>query len=292
MKIFLISPLKPEYRDISDAVKEAACSDYGKYPSTLISPEDFIITGLRHEKELQKEIENSDLIIADVSENNSYNIFELGFAKAANKPVLFIAKRESTLPFFISSNYLIHYYDRNRLKETLVVPLINQLAKINLNELSKGLDILQKSISKTVFISYSHEDKEYLKRLIVHLRPFEKLGRIDIWSDDKIKAGEKWKEAIEKALNKAAIAILLISADFLASDFIVDNELPPLLKYAEEKGTVILPVILKPCLFKYNVGLSQFQSINDPKTPMSKLIENDREEIFVKIAEEINSLLK
>ncbi len=52
----------------------------------------------------------------------------------------------------------------------------------------------------------------------------------------KIKAGDKWKEKIERALEKSAIAILLISADFLASDFIVDNELPPLLKSAEGKG--------------------------------------------------------
>ena len=54
-------------------------------------------------------------------------------------------------------------------------------------------------------------------------------------------SGEKWKQKIEKALNDASIAILLISADFIASDFIINNELQPLLKNAEEKGTVILP---------------------------------------------------
>jgi hypothetical protein len=70
------------------------------------------------------------------------------------------------------------------------------------------------------------------------MRPFEKKGVIDLWVDTKINVGEKWKEKIQQALDRAAIAILLISADFLASDFIIDNELPPLLKAAEEKGNL------------------------------------------------------
>jgi len=83
---------------------------------------------------------------------------------------------------------------------------------------------------QSVFISYNHKDKDSLERVQVHLRPLVKQNKIDLWDDTRIKAGEKWKEGIEKALRNAKIAILLLSADFLASDFIVDNELPPLLK--------------------------------------------------------------
>jgi hypothetical protein len=53
-----------------------------------------------------------------------------------------------------------------------------------------------------------------------------------------LRAGDKWKREIEKALQRATAAVLLVSADFLASDFITDNELPPLLKNAEEQGRV------------------------------------------------------
>lgn len=291
MRVFLIAPLKSEFRDINAAIREAVSSDHGKNPGELITPEDFFASGIPIAEKLSEEISNSDMIIAEISESNSYNLFEVGIAKAMNKPILFIAQRESELPLFIVTNYIIQYYDRNRLKETLVFPLMKRLSDIVLKDLKNEKYFVETEKNKTVFISYSHADRDYLNRLCIHLRPFEKGGQIDIWSDTKIKAGEKWKQVIENALNKAAIAILLISADFLASDFIVDNELQPLLKYAEQKGTVILPVILKPCLFTHNSSLSQFQSINDPKLPLSKLNENDKEEIYVRIAEEVFSLI-
>jgi hypothetical protein len=104
-------------------------------------------------------------------------------------------------------------------------------------------------VNPSVFISYSHADSEWLKRVQIHLKPLERKGLILPWDDTKIEPGMQWKDEINKALDSARVAILLISADFLASDFIVDNELPPLLASAEEHGTLIFPVILKPCLF-------------------------------------------
>jgi transcriptional regulator with XRE-family HTH domain len=127
---------------------------------------------------------------------------------------------------------------------------------------------------RSLFISYSHTDKEYLDRLLVHLRPLQKSGLIDPWNDTRIVAGDKWKEEIEKALEKAAVAVLLISADFLASNFIVDNELPPLLKKASDEGTVILPLILKPCGFIRDKSLSIFQAVNSPDAPLSGMDEH------------------
>ena len=78
----------------------------------------------------------------------------------------------------------------------------------------------------------------------------------------------------------------------MASDFIINNELPPLLKSAEEKGKAILSLIVKPCRFTSNESLSVFQAINDPKNPLSKLNENDREEMYVKVADRIDNLVK
>ena len=101
----------------------------------------------------------------------------------------------------------------------------------------------------TVFISYSHQDSRWLKRLQVHLKPLERGGIIDRWDDTRIAAGQQWKAEIERALDSARVAVLLVSADFLASDFIDKQELPPLLQAAEEAGATILPLVVAPCLF-------------------------------------------
>src|SRR5690606_7893081 len=126
-----------------------------------------------------------------------------------------------------------------------------------------------KSKGNKIFISYSHRDKSYLDRLMVHLRPLQKQGLIDAWADTRLQAGDKWKKEIESALKESRVAILMISADFLASDFIIDNELPPLLHAAESKGTRIIPVILKPCRFLREKNLCEFQAVNLPDEPMS-----------------------
>lgn len=140
---------------------------------------------------------------------------------------------------------------------------------------------------KTIFISYSHNDSEYLERLMVHLKPLQRQGLIDPWVDTRLLAGDKWKTEIEKSLKSAKAAILLISADFIASDFIVEDELPPLLSNAETKGTLIIPVILKPCRFTREKNLNVFQAINSPDEPLSALNENDRELIYDTVAQRI-----
>jgi hypothetical protein len=143
-----------------------------------------------------------------------------------------------------------------------------------------------------VFVSYSHADSEHLLRLKVHLRPFERKGQVDLWADTKIKTGQKWRAEIEGALDRAAVAVLLVSADFLASDFVVENELPPLLKAAQEEGVTILPVILKPCAFNATKEISQFQAANAPSNPLISLDEAEREAIWVMVAEAVSEAVE
>jgi hypothetical protein len=141
----------------------------------------------------------------------------------------------------------------------------------------------------TVFISYSHEDAEYFSELSPHLEVLEKNKLIEFWADTKINPGEKWQDKIEAALTSAKIAILLISVDFLNSQFITDNELPPLLAAAEGEGVKILPVILRPCILHKN--LSRFRAINSPSRPLSAMEEYEREEIWVKVVEAITEAM-
>jgi hypothetical protein len=146
---------------------------------------------------------------------------------------------------------------------------------------------VKRSDRPKLFISYSHVDTPCVDRLLVHLKPLERANTIICWSDKRLRTGDKWKAEIEQNLDEAVIAVLLISADFLASDFIVNNELPPLLIKADAKGLKILPVILKPCGFRRDPVLSTFQSANDPATPLLGMTLIEQEAVYDKIAEEV-----
>jgi internalin A len=85
-----------------------------------------------------------------------------------------------------------------------------------------------------VFISYSHDDQHWLERFRVHLKPFER-NKMLVWADKKITAGEMWREEIERALRSTRVALLLVTPNFLASDFIIYNELPVLVRPRKKK---------------------------------------------------------
>lgn len=140
---------------------------------------------------------------------------------------------------------------------------------------------------KMVFISYSHDDVEWLKRVQKHLKPLQRKGLIDPWTDTRIEAGSKWKREIKNAIASARVAILLISASYLASEFIMEDELPPLLVAAENEGTRVLPLIIKPCGFLSEEQLSRFQAINDPAIPLLGQSEYDQEEALVRLSEAV-----
>ncbi|MBD0285189.1 MAG: toll/interleukin-1 receptor domain-containing protein [Flavisolibacter sp.] len=142
----------------------------------------------------------------------------------------------------------------------------------------------------TVFVSYSHFDKDYLTDIQRHFKPF--LSHIDFWDDSKILPGQKWKDEIKNAIGKCKVAILLVSADFLGSDFIATNELPPLLKAAEENGAVILIVILKPCLFEEFETLNQYQALNQPSRPVMKMDNAEKEDLYVNLVRQTKRILK
>ena len=137
---------------------------------------------------------------------------------------------------------------------------------------------------RRVFISYCHADGKWLARLRIHLKPLVSTGVIDLWDDSRIQAGDIWEDEIREALADAAVAILLVSADFLASDFVRETELPALLKAAETEGASILPLIVGPSGYTLDAALSKFQAVNPPSRPLSAMEHNDQEVTFVKLA--------
>ena len=140
-----------------------------------------------------------------------------------------------------------------------------------------------------IFISYSHQDAEWLARIQTHLKPLEHAGLVDRWDDGRIRAGAQWREEISAAMSAARVAVLLVSADFLGSEFITEVELPTLLAAAEEQGLRVVPVIVKPCRFRQTARLSAFQSLNPPERPVVAMSEAEREVLWVRLSEEIEA---
>lgn len=142
-----------------------------------------------------------------------------------------------------------------------------------------------------VFISYSHKDDKWVPRLHVHLDPLISQYGIEIFDYKHIRPGTEWREYTEESIDSARVAILLVSADFIASDFIKNNELPQLLNAARKKGMTILPIIVNPSSFS-QTELANFQTVNNPTSPLTGLSEPEQEVVFLKVAAEVEHAFK
>jgi len=237
-------------------------------------------------------VRTAAVVVADLTDARADVMLELGVRLGIRKPFVLVSDETVTAPFELTEFYRF-VYTRNGGEEVLAIQLAERIEEILRNPAAWEVpwrDINKPGIS-TVFVSYSHVDAAYLARLRTHLKPLERAGLIDLWDDTKIRSGDKWKEIIAVALERAAVAVLLISADFLASDFIDQNELPPLLRAAEEKGTWILPLIVKPCGFARNKNLSLFQAHNDPAKPLISMSESEQESAYARLAERIEAVI-
>jgi cellulose biosynthesis protein BcsQ len=137
-----------------------------------------------------------------------------------------------------------------------------------------------------IFISYSHADEVWARRLMIHLSPLIGSRGLQIWDDSHIHAGDNWREELHRMINESSVAVILVSADYLASEFITSGELPAILKAAEERGLRVIPVIVSHSLFSES-PLSSFQSAVDPNRPLGILRSAQREHILSNVAKRI-----
>ena len=145
---------------------------------------------------------------------------------------------------------------------------------------------------KKVFISYSHKDEDWKNRLVTHLGVLEKQGFLEIWDDRRIHGGEDWYEEIEKALESASVAILMISANFLTSDFILGEEVPPLLERRQNEGVRVIPVIVKPCVWQAVNWLKPIQVRPKDGKPISSMRGHRLDRALAELAKEIMDITK
>jgi cellulose biosynthesis protein BcsQ len=137
-----------------------------------------------------------------------------------------------------------------------------------------------------IFISYSHTDRDWLERLQIHLKPLIRSRALSTWSDTQIGKGETWKEKISEAISESRVAVLLVSADYLATDFISENELPKILNASENQGLRVFWIAVRPSVFQ-DTEIGRFQAINDPSKPLSLLDREEQEKALVEIVNKI-----
>ena len=284
---FVIQPFSKASEGVYEMIVSAAAQ-----AGVTVFRADTISAGDDITDSIHTAIQEASFLVADVSEANPNVMYEVGFARAQNRPILLIANSSRAIPFdLVGVRILI--YDLKTPSETVSsLARAMKQAQENPEVFSSSASVSEREKRQNIFVSYSHCDREYLDRLMVHLRPLEKEGLVDLWVDTRIRPGDRWKKEIEKALASATVAVLLVSADFLASDFITDTELPPLLRSAEENGTRIIPLILKPCRFTRDKNLRHFQAINDPHDSLVRITEAQRETLYDAVATEIENTLQ
>jgi hypothetical protein len=113
----------------------------------------------------------------------------------------------------------------------------------------------------SIFISYSHEDGKWKNLIEKHLKTIvlEEPEKLKVWTDTEIDGGDEWLPKIESALNTSTVAVLVITANFLTSPFILKKEVETLLDLRKQLGITVIPVIAESCAWRQIKWLAALQ---------------------------------
>jgi hypothetical protein len=142
-----------------------------------------------------------------------------------------------------------------------------------------------------IFVSYSHLDKIWLDRFRKMTKPLEKYVELKVWSDTEIASGTKWRDEIDKALSRAIVAVLLVSINFLSSDFILDEELPFILAAARKHKLTVLWIKLTPCRVEVT-PLQDIQAAAGVPDALNSMSEYGWMAALDKVGSDIDAILK
>ncbi len=140
-----------------------------------------------------------------------------------------------------------------------------------------------------LYCSYSHRDAEFLQELLPHLKSLERRRMIQLWYDRMLPAGEAWQAAIAQELNRADIFLLLISADYLASDSVWTYELPQIIERRDRDHIRVVPIILRPTSWN-DSPVGQLQALPKDALPVSQW--KDRDMAWKSVVEGIEQIVR
>ena len=139
-----------------------------------------------------------------------------------------------------------------------------------------------------VFISYSRDDGDWLKKFQIALVPYVRNQTFKVWDDTQIEAGSRWQEKIDRALDSTRAAVLLVTQNFLASEYISKVELPYFLKASEKRNVAIFWVAASYSPYE-ETPLKEIQCANDPENPLDCLSAAEQNKVIVKICKKIKT---
>lgn len=140
-----------------------------------------------------------------------------------------------------------------------------------------------------IFFSYAHEDEELRNELAKHLKLLERQRVIKAWHDRDITAGDEWEREIEKQLNAAQIILLLISADFMASDFCWSVDLERAMQRHKAGEARVIPIILREVDWK-EAPFGKLQPLPKNEKPITNW--GNRDQAFADIAKSITKIVR
>lgn len=142
---------------------------------------------------------------------------------------------------------------------------------------------------RRIFIAYARKDAALLEELRIHLRPLERTKRAIIWYDGNIEPGAVWETAIKENLHAADLILLLVSADAIASDYFYEQEMTDALARHEQGEARVVPLIIKPCVWK-TTPLAKLQALPKDAKPVTSW--NDRDDAWNDAVETLLGLIE
>jgi len=130
-------------------------------------------------------------------------------------------------------------------------------------------------MNKKLFISYSHRDNRYREQLATHLTSLRRQGVIADWHDRKIMPGEEWRHVIDQNLDDADFVLLLVTPDFLASDYCYGIEMQRALEKHREGRAFVIPVIVRPADWQHS-PLADLHALPEDGKPVIEWASRDR----------------
>src|SRR5215472_1952665 len=139
-----------------------------------------------------------------------------------------------------------------------------------------------------VFCCYAREDQQMLQRLKKHLMPLQRLGQIKIWSDTNLNAGMEWEKELHQHLESAALILLLISPDFMASDYCYSTEMTRAIVRHDEGTAHVIPILLRYTHWS-SAPFAKLQMIPTNAKPVKSWPDDD--EAFHNVTEHIHQVV-
>jgi hypothetical protein len=144
------------------------------------------------------------------------------------------------------------------------------------------------SVTKPVFISYSHKDADWLKKLKQFLRPLEERELVRVWDDTEIRPGSDWLAEIRKALESARVAVFLVTQNLLDSPFVREHELPALLDAATNRGCQIIWISVSSSTVA-DSPLAKYQGAISPNSPLDLMSEAEQNKALLEIYQKMKA---